>query len=152
LPIASYINYIQLPLHVIKMVTNYGDDIYREIKKGGLLSFFGQNRTDIENVATLDDLLASKVNITKCTMSDVEMGYHGSILYLEYLLQVRDDVDFGICELFKVWMNRAGWQYGCRLDKGKNRRIQTFCYGHLARCQRKEGYRIYLNTKRGDGI
>ena len=121
------------------MVTTYGDTLYREIKVRGLLSLFEGNQDSTDNTWTLNDIL-SELNLTKSTIAEVEIQHPNSVLYLEFLLQTKDGVDFEICDHFKAWMNWSGWQYGCRFDKGKGERIQVGCYGCLRDCERQEMY------------
>ncbi|MBU0460886.1 MAG: hypothetical protein KJ771_08845 [Nanoarchaeota archaeon] len=121
------------------MVFTYGNVLYNELKIRGFIRDFSVKGPPIKNVRLLDDIL-SEMNITKCTIRDVERNYSGTILHLEYLLQSQHDINFCVCDFFKIWKNKQGWQYGCWFDKGKNRRIQVYCYGSLSKCERAEEY------------
>jgi len=118
------------------MVRNYGDFLYKEIKRRGLTDLFKNKKDVSNNLAVLENIVVN-MNVTKSTLADIDNEYPGTILYLKYLLQHNHNINFGICEYFKVWENREGWQYRCRLDKGKGRRIQVWCYGNLTKCERK---------------
>ena len=124
------------------MVQTYGEFLYKELKIRGLTESFSTKNSPIDNIKILNDILVD-MNVTKNTICGVEMEHPGSILYLQYLLQLNHGINFGICEFFKVWKNREGWQYRCRLDKGKNRRIQVRCQGSLSRCEKKKEYNYF---------
>jgi len=128
------------------MVLTYGSYLYKEIKLRDLGSFFNGNKCPQDNLRTLSDIMV-EMNITKSTSAEVEMEQPGTVLHLAYLLQSNDAVDFGLCPLFKVWCNKEGWQYGCRFDKGKGRRIQVHCYGSRKSCNREEDYKRFVEVK-----
>jgi hypothetical protein len=118
------------------MVKSYAEILYNDIKEKGLFPMFSTKNDPTENYGVLDNILAD-INIAKCNIAETEMREAGSSLQLKYLLQNRNGIDFNICPEFKVWKNREGWQYGCRKDKGKGRRIQVHCYGkYPERCER----------------
>lgn len=121
------------------MVQSYGDYLYKEIKIRSLIDFFKDKSNISENIKTLDNLLI-EMNITKSTIHDIEISFSGAILHLKYILQSNNNINFGLCNDFKMWENKTGWQYGCRLDKGKEERIQVYCYGNFKKCEREEGY------------
>jgi hypothetical protein len=133
------------------MVQTYGNILYQEFKIRGFISEFSIKSPPASNVRMLDDIL-SDMNITKCTIRDVETSNPGAILHLEYLLQSQHNINFGLCDFFKVWRNKEGWQYGCMFDKGKNKRIQVYCYGSVFKCERVDEYKskvgVLPNEKR----
>jgi len=108
------------------------------LKDVGLVDTFLKEKSGSslrENLSKLERFL-SQSNITKSTIGDLELSHPGAFLYLTYLLQSKHGAYFGICGSYKVWFNRQGWQYGCRLDKGKGRRIQVYCNGDHVKCER----------------
>lgn len=121
------------------MVQSYGDFLYKEIKMRSLIDLFKDKSNISENIRTLDNLLI-EMNITKSTIYDIEISFSGAILHLKYILQSNKNINFGLCDDFKMWENKKGWQYGCRFDKGKGKRIQVYCYGNFKKCEREEEY------------
>jgi len=117
------------------MVKTFGNYLYSEFKLNGTLDKFSINNSPEKNLEILEELLIS-LNITKGRISDVEMSYPGSINHLLYLLQHKNYINFNLCENYKVWKNNGGWQYGCALDKGKEQRIQVYCYGLKKICEK----------------
>jgi hypothetical protein len=73
------------------MVFTYGNVLYNELKIRGFIRDFSVKEPPIKNVRLLDDIL-SEMNITKCTIRDVERNYPSTILHLEYLLQFQHDI------------------------------------------------------------
>lgn len=125
------------------MVQTYSSVLYKELKIRGLFKFFSSKNSPIENYRVLENLLL-ELNVSKSSCKDIERDSPGAVLHLEYLMQKDESIKFGICDFFKVWMNQRGWQYGCRFDKGKGRRIQVSCYGNLKNCERRTEYNNYL--------
>lgn len=122
------------------MVKTYADFLFAEINTRGLIGFFVDD--SLQNKLILDNIL-SEMNITKCTLKDVEIQESGTTLLLEYLLQSEKKIPFGICSSFKMWRNSKGYQYGCVLDKGAGKHIQIRCLGSKNLCNRikhSEGY------------
>ena len=128
------------------MVESFGDYLYKELKHSGGIDKFSKKNSTLENVKILDDLLL-KLNITKGTITDVEKSYPDSTNHLTYLIQTRNSIDFNVCEMYKVWKNRDGWQYGCALDKGKGKRIQVYCLGNQNNCERSEQLKNTLEAR-----
>jgi len=138
----------------VAMGKTYADIIYHEIKIRGLVRLFKPGASQIENKGTLDDIL-NEMNVTKCSIKDVEMESPGSALYLTYLLQKDKGINFGICEFFKMWNKESGWQYGCKMDQGRGSRIQVNCHARVHRCERKQQVQDYMcrqNLSEGAGL
>jgi len=125
----------------------YAEILYPEII-GVVLERFYNNGNDIKkNIETLTEVV-EPININKCSVEDIEKGYPGTMHQLAYLLQSRRNINFGICEMYKTWMNNKGWQRGCRFDKGLNKRIQVNCFGRIESCERKEKMYDYIKRKK----
>ena len=119
------------------------NEIYKEFSLRKISEQFTSDNPH-DNLKRLNDLVI-ELSITKCTLTDLDFQNPGTSLYLTYILQKNEDIQFGFCEMFKMWKNKEGWQYGCKLDKGKGIRIQVYCNGrNESLCKRKEKYKQYL--------
>lgn len=126
------------------MVKTFADELCKDIYKKGLNEKFSEDPKN--NIDTLDNIVR-RANISKCSLSELEIIEEGTTLQLKYLLQKNSQVSFGLCDYFKVWKNYEGWQYGCWLDKGEGRRIQVYCKGKYPDfCERLEKYKQYIEA------
>ena len=120
----------------IKITKSFADIVFAELSGRGL-TLFPFEGSVAENSAVLEDLLA-ELNITKCTLQDIDSEYPGATLHLRYLLQTKGGINFGLCEHLKMWQNKEGWQYRCFFDQGTRRSIPVNCLGSYAVCEREE--------------
>jgi len=118
------------------MVKTLANEIFKEMKLRQLMDTF--KREDKNGNKSILEGHLIEINITKCSMSDLDINEPGELHYLQYLLQSEGGINFGICEFYKVWKNKEGWQYGCYFDKGKGKRIQVGCDGFQNQCVRTE--------------
>lgn len=114
----------------------FADYLYKEMKLRGEISRLQFNNSK-ENTLELNEIMID-MNITKSQLFQIEIEYPGTVLHLSYLLQKHEEIPFDICENYKVWKNKEGWQYGCRFDKGLQKRIQVHCKGRVSFCERKK--------------
>jgi len=124
------------------MVDTLIDEVYREISHGMLHKFDGAYNIN-DKMAVLN-LILGQLNITKCTIMDLEMQQTGASTYLIYLLQTDGSIDFDICPHFKMWYNRRGKQTRCRFNTGP---IQVRCYGQVPNCENKEAYDAFERNR-----
>lgn len=104
------------------------DEIYLDIKirlKYNLK--FTENI--LENISILNKQVEI-TNIAKCDLSDIEKEYPGGTTYLMYLLQSEQNINFGLCQNFKIWYNRQGCQTRCK----KALQSRVYCEGLIKKC------------------
>ncbi|MCA9495896.1 MAG: hypothetical protein KC589_03055 [Nanoarchaeota archaeon] len=119
------------------MVQTLANTILKEMELRGITKDFYQKNNPKENTITLAHHI-SEMNITKCSLAELDRNDPGVLKHLVYLLQSEYNIKFDICEYYKIWKNRDGWQYGCFFDKGKGKRIQVSCEGKEYKCVRPE--------------
>ena len=118
------------------------DSIYKEIKIRVLLEKFSGSNSVKESLGILNNILMN-MNVTKCSLSDLESENPHASLYLTFLLQSEDGIYFDLCEHFKMWYNRNGEQKRCRFNTGP---IQVACYASLDRCENFKKYQEFKQT------
>ncbi|MFP4401553.1 MAG: hypothetical protein ACLFPQ_06760 [Candidatus Woesearchaeota archaeon] len=116
------------------MAKTNADEAYKELLSLKIVEKI--KGSEKEKMKVLDELF-SKINSFKMTFYEFVSYYPEDSLYVLYLLQKNNSIDFNLCRKFKMWNNREGWQYGCELDKGKGKRIQINCKGNIKKCERK---------------
>ena len=115
------------------MVQSPIDYIHKEIKFRGFIEKLKSGKSVKEKVRILNDAVIS-MNITKCELADLESNYQNATLYLTFLLQSEDNIDFGVCPHYKMWYNRNGEQNRCRFNTGPT---QVNCKGLLKKILRR---------------
>ncbi|MFA4942494.1 MAG: hypothetical protein WC564_02545 [Patescibacteria group bacterium] len=106
------------------------DLVYQDLKLRLLAEMLTFTNNPTENFKILDKEL-STVNLTKCSLHDLEMEIPGSFTYLIYLLQTNHKVNFGVCPKLKVWFNQAGLQNRCQHE---DRLMMAHCFGVMDHC------------------
>ncbi|MBI3190779.1 hypothetical protein HYZ41_03685 [archaeon] len=121
------------------MVSNKTDYIFREINSRGLGKTIISKPTIPERIDTLN-YVVMEMNITKCSLSDLDIDRPGSVHHLVFLIQDMYKVDMGICPFYKMWYNKNGQQNRCRFNKGP---VQVDCSGYKNMCEHKQEYAEY---------
>ncbi len=95
-----------------------------------------------ENTKRLSQIIKT-VNITKCDLAELDLEIENGSLYLMYLLQTKNKINFGICPHCKIIPSRerikiickkgskkscTGFATTCQLNKKKPKIIETETY------------------------
>ena len=92
------------------------DEVYKDIA-GRIISkpnlFTSEPKENIKILATTIET----VNIAKCNLIDLDIELPHASLYLMYLLQSKNNVNFGLCPGFKIWYNQEGPRMYCQRKK-----------------------------------
>ncbi|MBS3050799.1 MAG: hypothetical protein J4400_01490 [Candidatus Aenigmarchaeota archaeon] len=112
------------------MAKTFADEIYRAVKGHEFTSDPQTNRRLLGE-------LVSVINITKCTLRELDTDHPGTSFHLQYLLQEEDGVNFGMCPFYKEWYSGRGRQTRCRFNEGP---VQVYCSAERAKCARPAEY------------
>src|SRR3989338_2885138 len=87
------------------------------------------------NVRILNGLV-SALNITKCTLRELDIDHPGASFHLQYLFQ-EGGVEFGLCPFYKQWYSGSGRQSRCRFNEGP---VQVYCGAERRECSHPSEY------------
>ncbi len=114
------------------------DDFFKYMKKNEEFMKILKSKKSVEErkkflYDELEKFLKS-YNLSKSGVGEFVFQNMNVFLYTQYLFQNKENVNFGICEYFKMWYNKRGEQRRCKLKKGYH---QINCFGDLKKCEMK---------------
>ncbi|HIG97755.1 MAG TPA: hypothetical protein HA230_05435 [Candidatus Aenigmarchaeota archaeon] len=124
------------------MAFRIADEIFRALRGYKLKDELEALPTPAERVRAINDLLMN-VNITKCTMADLDRDSPGTSSHIVFRIQEEYEIDMGFCAFYKMWYNARGQQERCYFNAGP---VQMSCGGDVRGCQRRERYREFENA------
>ncbi len=71
-------------------------------------------------------------NLSKSEIGELALQSENPFLYSQYLFQTEENIDFELCEYFRMWYNARGEQKRCAFKKEYH---QIDCFGDRRRCK-----------------